>query len=1161
MIKRVYSRYVFVMLAVFALFAALPTWAQRTEEWTSGVAPNDQATGFKWFGVQTPATATKYQLSAITLRLVNGRQATDQTDSFLAISKTAKSATSVAESDVLAVSSNHLKPTADAYYTYNFASPVTLDGDAVYYLYWVDSNTPTNGSYTAVGQRAKARNNTTYSPGVYLNGVRNDLTPIFSATLTYSESNVSGKHTFTVTTSPAVYTTFTWNGQTVRGTSATFSHEGGAVTGDNVLINVAETELYTVRPTSQTLSWDGTTNGTLNVEMLPDVFSATYGEKWVNVVFSRDVNYHWSVASATDVPKCTNSASPADGNLWCFVGTPESFVVYNKLVGNAKAMATDAVSGGSYAKFVDSSSADHFTLGSVSSLADNSQTNGTGQTVGFPIFRQGSEASAMSLNAYQGKGKQLAYWSWTDGGSLWMPMPEVPADTDIYSEKYGDKWVRITYGQSNKYCLMVTPKETLPYNGSMVRNGRTDMTHEGQLWCLVGSETGFKLYNRLAGEQFAATTGSLLNGTKPLVLTTADKAATFVIQNGVCLSNAADLTTGVAPVGSNGSPAGAEYKVGFLASTNAKCNYLFEPVRATLDINLQGLPATLPATHDHIARGAVTFSIRGTTRQLNYNLTPTQHTLFLPEEGMLSFTVPVCWIGFGWEGFSINGGKKQQTIANVASGTTEFAAHVTETNPEVCYIAYDGDERDIPYRIPSVARAMNGDIIAMYDLRYNEADIGNYDRGFYRHRIDLVMKVSKDGGQTWGAEQMAAEGDNSGRFTAAFGDAAMVADSESNLVLVLAAAGNTGFGTAVKMARFYLHLNETTGEWESGNLNSRGTFVKGKPQDITDYMLNLKTKGGVSPQVYSAFCGSGRMTQSRIYKKDNYYRVYFTAIVRSNNTDGTWGQHGNITFYSDDFGKTWNILGEQAAYTGSDEPKCEELPNGDVWMSARHANGRNFNIYHFTDIASGAGTWLNRRHTSSGAGVTNGIYSSENACNGDIILLPAIRKSDNKSVNMALVSAPGRSSFTDPVWGANGRRHVSVFYKALVSESDYATTEALASNWEGRDASTAFVVSEHMSAYSSMCLMTDGRIGFFLEDDVVTSTAPWSHFDMVFIPYTIEEITGGKYSFDNTATGITAPTVPFSADASATIYDLQGRRVLNPQQGIYIVGSRKVMIP
>ncbi len=842
-----------------------------------------------------------------------------------------------------------------------------------------------------------------------------------------------------------------------------------------------------------------------------DLFSGHYGEKWLQLTFSRDKSYHWSVASTTDVPKCTNNATPLDGNLWCFVGTSERFKVYNKLVGQSKALTSSNVSSGSYVSLATEAVADFWTIGDIRSVTDNNQTDGSNKTEGYPIYSFGNEAQALSLNAYRGKGNQLAYYSWNDGGSLWLPELYEPEELDIYSSYYGEKWVRITYGASNKYCLMVTPKETLTYDGAMVRNGRTDMTHEGQLWCFVGTAEGFTLYNRVAGSQYAAATGTSLNGTKPLVLVPVTNAETFVVQNNVCLSSTSDLSTGVAPIGSNGSPAGAEYKVGFLSSSNSKCSYLFEEIGASVNLAVAGITDALPATHDHIARGAVTFPIGSTTRQMSFNVTPTQHTLFLPKHGSLSFAKPTCWIGFTFDGYDTDGVTLQQTLSGVNSETDVVTLHFTESNSEVRYIAYDGDERDIPYRIPSIARAKNGDLIAIYDLRYNEADIGYYDRGFYHYRIDLVMKVSKDNGVTWSDEYPVLTGDNSGRFTAAFGDAALVADRDRNLLMMLCAAGNTGFASAVKMSRVYLQLNEATGEWEIGTLNADGTFVQGEPEDITDYMLALTSKGGLSTGVYSAFCGSGRISQSRIYKRDNYYRIYFTAIVKSSNTDGTWGNNGNITYYSDDFGQTWNILGERAAFVNSDEPKCDELPNGDVWMSGRAANGRNFNIYHFTDIATGEGTWLNRVHTQNSS-VTNGIYSSDNACNGDIILVKAQRASDGQPVTLALASIPAHSTFTDPVWSANGRRNVSIFYKALINDSDYATTEALASDWEGRDENTAFLVSDHMSAYSSMCLMADGRIGFFLEDDVVTGTAPWSHFDMCFIPFSIATITGGKYT-------------------------------------------------
>lgn len=51
----------------------------------------------------------------------------------------------------------------------------------------------------------------------------------------------------------------------------------------------------------------------------------------------------------------------------------------------------------------------------------------------------------------------------------------------------------------------------------------------------------------------------------------------------------------------------------------------------------------------------------------------------------------------------------------------------------------------------------------------------------------------------------------------------------------------------------------------------------------------------------------------------------------------------------------------------------------------------------------------------------------------------------------------------------------------------------------------------------------------------------------------------GYFLFDET-TGIEMPTVEGNGDAEAVIYDLQGRRVLNPTKGLYIVNGKKVFI-
>jgi hypothetical protein len=83
-------------------------------------------------------------------------------------------------------------------------------------------------------------------------------------------------------------------------------------------------------------------------------------------------------------------------------------------------------------------------------------------------------------------------------------------------------------------------------------------------------------------------------------------------------------------------------------------------------------------------------------------------------------------------------------------------------------------------------------------------------------------------------------------------------------------------------------------------------------------------------------------------------------------------------------------------------------------------------------------------------------------------------------------------------------------------------------------------------------MQNDGRIGFFFEEEP-------SGYCMVYIPYTIEELTGGAYSVDEDfVTGI-EEVVSVPTSQPSTIYDLMGRKLDKvTEHGIYIVGGKKV---
>ena len=265
-------------------------------------------------------------------------------------------------------------------------------------------------------------------------------------------------------------------------------------------------------------------------------------------------------------------------------------------------------------------------------------------------------------------------------------------------------------------------------------------------------------------------------------------------------------------------------------------------------------------------------------------------------------------------------------------------------------------------------------------------------------------------------------------------------------------------------------------------VRSYGTYKDGQwegsaPIDMTD-MFYQKLFNGKNDRL---FFGSGRILQSKTVKVGKYNRLY-AALCTGN---------GNFVVYSDDFGANWDILGSatESCIPKGDEPKCEELPNGNIVISSRKSYGRYFNIFTFTDAKKAEGSWGEAVESNK---CPDGISFGHNACNGEILFLPVVRTQDNKRMTLALQSAPT----------GNAREKVSIFYKPLIVEADYATPLAFASNWEGD-----YLVTSMPSAYSTMCLQADNRIGFFYEEEP-------GNYSMVYVPLELETITKGAYKVD-----------------------------------------------
>lgn len=353
----------------------------------------------------------------------------------------------------------------------------------------------------------------------------------------------------------------------------------------------------------------------------------------------------------------------------------------------------------------------------------------------------------------------------------------------------------------------------------------------------------------------------------------------------------------------------------------------------------------------------------------------------------------------------------------------------------------------------------------------------------YRHcftdigfgRVDIRGKVLSADGRSWGEEFTLVEGTGvEGAVDCGYGDPAIVADRESEAVLVSLVCGNT------------VYWHPTTTRQNPNRISLMRSSDSGKTWSLEEVTEQIYTLFDEAPDgcVQSCFIASGKIFQSRVIKVGTHYRIYAALTARPN---------GNRVIYSDDFGKTWNVLGDlgQLPVPYGDEPKCEELPDGRVVISSRAMGGRYFNIYTYSDVAAGKGSWDEAAPSGKRA---KGCISLENACNGEILILPAVRNADKAEVYLALQSVP---------FGP-GRTNVGIYAKELPSDISAITAKVFAADWNMK-----YQISDTWSAYSTMIQLRNGDIAFYLEE---SHNGMDKTYDMIYQELSLETITSGQYS-------------------------------------------------
>ena len=376
-----------------------------------------------------------------------------------------------------------------------------------------------------------------------------------------------------------------------------------------------------------------------------------------------------------------------------------------------------------------------------------------------------------------------------------------------------------------------------------------------------------------------------------------------------------------------------------------------------------------------------------------------------------------------------------------------------------------------PWRIPALARTRKGTLVAFGGWLICDKDVGNGE-------CHIASKTSIDNGVTWSkAGAAVATGSGTpGAFDCGYGDAAVVADRESDRILVMCASGNVGYPNStrskpIRVARIY------------GTDSPSGNITWGSPSDVTASVY------GVNTSMQGLFFASGRILQSRAVKVGDYYRLYSALLYHTGS-----GVHHNIVVYSDDFGETWNQLGTtDAIASGANEAKVEEMPNGDIFISSRKASGRYFNLFKFTDLKTATGSWGTTQTLSLGSG---------DSCNGEILFVN-VKKADDTNCILALQSMPSVAKTTN-----YPRKKVRIYWREVSQEADLSTIANWTSGWSGNN---SYLVSCSGSAYSTMIVTPDDKIGFMLENNYYDVDAK-PRCDLQYVNLPISTITNGAYT-------------------------------------------------
>lgn len=267
---------------------------------------------------------------------------------------------------------------------------------------------------------------------------------------------------------------------------------------------------------------------------------------------------------------------------------------------------------------------------------------------------------------------------------------------------------------------------------------------------------------------------------------------------------------------------------------------------------------------------------------------------------------------------------KQNLITVCLTFSLFVACSSTSAQRKTIPVFISGTEGHKSYRIPAIVSLPNGELLAFAEGRVNNAgDFGD---------INIVLKRSGDGGNTWSALQYVAEFD-----TLQCGNPAPVVDVTdpefpNGRIFLFYNTGNNHEGE-VRKGKGYKQVwykTSVDGGYTWSNAVDITTQVH-RPKQI---LLNAAYNFQEDWRTYANTPGHAMQFQKGKYKG----RIFVAANHSAGGPQKQAMDYDAHGFYTDDHGKTFH-LGTSLHVPGSNESMAAELSNDRLMMNSRNQKG------------------------------------------------------------------------------------------------------------------------------------------------------------------------------------------------------------------------------